>query len=76
MPVFLIEFRPLRTLFGIFSLGILLGARRGDPRGVAIAAVYFGVLYWRPLLDAARWTREAAYEVNLFVTWAWGRLFG
>lgn len=76
MPVFLIEFRPLRTLFGLFSLGILMGARHGDPRGVAIAAVYFGLLFWRPLLDAARMVPDIVHEARVTAGWAWGKIFG
>ena len=67
MPVFLIEFHPLQTLF---SLGILLGARHGDARGIDAAAVYFGLLFWRPLLDAVQQVREAAYQAGVIATWA------
>ena len=74
MPVFLIEFRPLRTLLFIFGCSVLMGARHGDPRGVFIAAVVFAPFYWRPLLDAIRSSMEAAREVVLFVEWAWDRL--
>jgi short subunit fatty acids transporter len=65
MPLFIIESRPPRYLFFVFSLGILLDAKHGNAYGVAIAAIYFGLLLWRSLLDAARQLREAAHQASV-----------
>ncbi len=45
---------------------LLMGAQHGGRRGIVIVAIYFGLLFWRPLLDAARQAREAACKVGLF----------
>ncbi len=75
MPLFLIEFRPIRFLLFVLVFGLLRGAAHGDLQAIVICGVCAGLLWWRPLLDAARQVREAVYEVRVTVQWAWGRLF-
>ena len=75
MPWFVIEFRPLRYLLFIFVLGVLRGAANGDWQALVILSACSVLLWWPSLLDAVRDLREAAYQVGLFVEWAWGRLF-
>lgn len=66
MSVLLVlEFRPVRLLLSILTLGAFLGARTGDPRGVLLAAICAALLWWRPLLakvhgvlDAMEWVRD------------------
>ena len=75
MPLFIIEFRPLRYLLLVLLVGVLRGAVNGDWQALVILTVCVLLLWWHPLLDAVRDLREAAYQVGLFVEWAWGRLF-
>lgn len=75
MPLFIIEFRPLRYLLLALIVGVLRGAAHGDWQALVILSVCAVLLWWRPLLDAVWQVREAAYEVCVFVEWAWGRLF-
>lgn len=75
MPLFIIEFRPLRYLLLVLIVGVLRGAAHGDWQALVILSMCVVLLWWRPLLDAVRQMQEAAYKVRVFVEWAWGWLF-
>ena len=75
MPLFVIEFRPLRCLLLVLVLGVLRGAAHGDWQALVILSVCAVLLWWREMLDAARALQEAVYQARLWAGWAWGRLF-
>jgi len=75
MPLFILEIRPLRYLLLVFGVGVLRGAANGDPHALVILSVCAALLWWCPLLDAARELREAVYQASIIAEWAWGRLF-
>ena len=75
MLLFIVEFRPLRYLLLVLVVGVLRGAAHGDWQALVILLVCAVLLWWRSLLDAVRWVREAAYQTGVFIEWAWGRLF-
>jgi len=74
MPLFIVEFRPLRYLLLVLVVGVLRGAAHGDWQALVILSVCAVLLWWHPLLDAARELREATYQASVFAEWAWGRL--
>ncbi len=75
MPWLFIDFHLIRFLLFILGFGLLRGAAHGDPQAIVICGVCAGLLWRRPLLDAARQVRDAVYLVVCTVEWAWGRLF-
>jgi len=75
MPWLLIDFHLIRFLLFILGFGLLRGAAHGDPQAIVICGVCAGLLWRRPLLDAARQVRDAVYLVVCTVEWAWSRLF-
>lgn len=61
MPLFIIEFRPLRYLLLALVVGVLRGAANGDWQALVILSVCVVLLWWRDLLDAVRDVREGLY---------------
>jgi len=76
MPLFIVEFRPLRYLLLVLVVGVLRGAAHGDWQALVILSVCVVLLWWRDLLDAVRDVREELYQARLWLEWTWGRLFG
>jgi hypothetical protein len=76
MPLFIIEFRPLRYLLLVLVVGGVRGAANGDWQALVILSVCVVLLWWRDLLDAVRDVREGLYQAPLWLEWTWGRLFG
>lgn len=55
MPLlFILEFRPLRYLLYVFTFGGVLGAQRGDMRGVVMAAIGAALLWPHLVVETVR----------------------
>ena len=74
MPLFIIEFRPLRYLLLVLIVGILRGAVDGDWQALVILSVCVLLLWGHSLLDAVQQVREAAHQAGVIAGWAWGKL--
>ncbi len=73
MPLFIVEFRPLRYLLLVLVVGVLRGAANGDWQALVILSVCVVLLWWRPLLDAVRDVQEGLYQARIWLEWTWGR---
>jgi hypothetical protein len=75
MPLFIVEFRPIRYLLLVLIIGVLRGAVHGDWQALVILSGCVALLWWHSLLDAVRQVWKAVDEACMFMAWMWGRLF-